>query len=106
MRESTVEFNCCAALKKLDPTVLAIKQTMRGYPDRLILMQNKCAYFIEFKTSKGKLSRLQEHTITQLRSRGHSVYVIRNEKEALRVHVAESIGDHNEQLRLQKLFAA
>jgi Holliday junction resolvase len=50
----------------------------RGIPDRIFIAKSGKIFFIEFKSSKGKLSKLQEHTINKLIEYYIDVYVINN----------------------------
>nr|DAR84849.1 MAG TPA: Nuclease [Caudoviricetes sp.] len=47
-----------------------------GVPDRIVLLPNRPAMFVELKTDKGKLSRLQEVQIKKLRNINDQVYVL------------------------------
>lgn len=47
-----------------------------GVPDRIVLFPDKPAVFVELKTAKGKLSRLQEAQIRRLRKLGQEVHVV------------------------------
>ena len=47
-----------------------IKTNKNGIPDLLALHKNKAPLFVECKTSKGKLSKLQAYRIDQLKELG------------------------------------
>jgi hypothetical protein len=47
-----------------------------GVPDRIVLLPNRPAVFVELKTDKGKLSRLQEVQIKKLRNLNAPVYIL------------------------------
>ena len=47
----------------------------RGWPDRMFLVPGGQPFFIEFKRPGGKVTALQDHTISMLRSLGYSVAV-------------------------------
>lgn len=49
---------------------------VQGWPDRLVVHRRGVAFF-EAKSERGRLTRLQEHTIAELRARGQRVYVVR-----------------------------
>jgi hypothetical protein len=59
-------------------------QMLKGFPDRLLvgpsaLTPGSALYaWIEFKTTRGVLSRLQEIRITELQSLGCLVYTVRS----------------------------
>ena len=52
-----------------------------GVPDRIVLIPNRPAMFVELKTDKGKLSRLQEVQIKKLRNINNQVYILHGLKE-------------------------
>lgn len=52
-----------------------------GVPDRIILLPNRPVVFVELKTDKGKLSRLQEVQIKKLRNLNASVYILHGLEE-------------------------
>ena len=47
-----------------------------GVPDRIVLLPNSPALFVELKANKGKLSRLQEVQVKKLRSLNAPVYIL------------------------------
>ena len=47
-----------------------------GVPDRIVLLPNRPAMFVELKTDKGKLSRLQEIQIKKLRNLNAPVHIL------------------------------
>ena len=57
-------------------TVIKLVQTNKaGFPD-LLLLRPHVARFVEVKGPKGKLSKVQEYRIEELRSRGFGVDVM------------------------------
>ena len=48
-----------------------------GVPDRIVIFPGKDPVFVEVKTEKGKLTRLQESQIRRLERLGQTVYVAR-----------------------------
>lgn len=52
-----------------------------GVPDRIVLIPNRPVMFIELKTDRGKLSRLQEIQIKKLKAITEHVYVLRGLEE-------------------------
>ena len=57
----------------------------RGVPDRIFISENGKLFFIEFKSKKGKLSKLQEKKISELRARKQSVFVVNDEELAMKI---------------------
>ena len=57
----------------------------RGVPDRIFISENGKLFFIEFKSKKGKLSKLQEKKILELRARKQSVFVVNDEELAMKI---------------------
>lgn len=57
-------------------SVKLTSQFHRGLPDRLVLMPEGRAYFVELKTTGKKPTELQAHTHAQLRRLGYFVAVV------------------------------
>ena len=52
-----------------------------GVPDRIVFLPNKPVKFVELKTDKGRLTKLQEIQIKRLRGLGQAVYVLHGKEE-------------------------
>ena len=52
-----------------------------GWPDLLLVSPNGVVIFVEVKTPTGKLSKMQERTINQLKANKANVYVCRSIEE-------------------------
>lgn len=52
-----------------------------GVPDRIVLIPNRPVMFVELKTDKGKLSRLQEVQLKKLKAITDHVYVLKGLEE-------------------------
>ncbi len=77
MRESAIERAICQHAK--DVGILQFKFTSpnrSGVPDRIFLFPDRKVIFMEMKTPKGRLSRLQENEIRIIHKYGHCVYVV------------------------------
>ena len=77
MRESAIEQAICRYAKSVG--ILQFKFTSpnrAGVPDRIFLLPDRRVIFMEMKTPKGRLSRLQENEIRIIHKYGHSVYVV------------------------------
>ena len=48
----------------------------RGVPDRLVLLPGRPVAFVECKASKGRLSRLQEKWVSELKAMGYIAEVV------------------------------
>jgi len=57
----------------------------RGVPDRIFISESGKLFFVEFKSKKGKLSKLQEKKISELRARKQSVFIVNNEELAMEI---------------------
>ena len=58
---------------------------LAGLPDRLFLLPNGTAFFIEWKRPGGKLRPIQVYMGNKLRKLGFKVYVINNTKAARKI---------------------
>ena len=91
MRESAIERAICQHAK--DVGILQFKFTSpnrAGVADRIFLFPDRKVIFMEMKTPKGRLSRLQENEIRIMHKYGHSVYVVdsvEQGKEILESHL-------------------
>ena len=77
MRESAIEKAICRYAKSVG--ILQFKFTSpnrAGVPDRIFLFPDRKVIFMEMKTPKGRLSRLQENEIRIIHKYGHCVYVV------------------------------
>lgn len=52
-----------------------------GVPDRIVLLPHRPVMFVELKTDRGKLSRLQEVQIKKLKAITEHVYVLKGLEE-------------------------
>ena len=77
MLERAIERHLVNAVKKLG--CLCYKFTSPGtvgVPDRIIITAQGKVIFAELKTETGKLSKIQEYVINQMRLRGADVRVL------------------------------
>jgi len=78
MKESTLQSLCVKHLRQHGYKVIRLMNAgERGIPDVLVIGLNDL-FFIEFKTPKGRLSKIQRYQIKDLRERGYKTYVIRS----------------------------
>lgn len=74
MREASIEKRLRKKIRKIGGEALKFTSPgMNGVPDRLVLLPGGRAIFIELKTINGKLSRIQEVRIRQLKKLGFRV---------------------------------
>ena len=77
MREKTIETKLVKAVKAMGGLALKfISPGLDGVPDRLVLLPNGKAAFIELKATGEKMRPLQVRRKRQLESLGFSVYCI------------------------------
>lgn len=77
MDEKRVERHLTDAIKRLGGMCLKfISLGTSGVPDRIIILPNGRIIFAELKTDAGILSKIQEHTINQMKKRGADVRVL------------------------------
>ena len=60
-------------------------QNARGWPDRVVVYPNGKTIWVELKTITGVLSPWQVRIHSELRKRGHTVYVLRTKEEITNV---------------------
>ena len=79
MRESQLEQKLVSHITKLGGIAYKFSSpNRRSVPDRLCVMPNGRAFFVELKTKGKTPTALQQHEHETLRSLGHTVLVIDN----------------------------
>lgn len=76
MREEGIEHAVRHKMRKFGVELVKL-QKLPGWPDRLALGPHGCHVFVEFKTPRGRVSKLQQATHNLLRKMGHDVLVVR-----------------------------
>lgn len=78
MLEKDIEKKVCNYAEKKGWWVAKFSSpNNRGVPDRIFLKNGK-VIFIEFKSSKGKLTKLQQHKIDEIAHYKGTVHVVNN----------------------------
>ena len=78
MLEKNIERHLVDSVKKLGGLCLKfVSPSTPGVPDRIIITKNGKVIFVELKTEKGRLAKLQEYIIKQMMQRGADVRVIK-----------------------------
>lgn len=86
MLEKDLEKKIVNKAKKLGYlTYKFVSPSNRGVPDRIFISENGKLFFMEFKSKKGKLNELQILKISELVAKKQSVFVINDEKEAIKI---------------------
>ena len=62
-----------------------VSPSTKGVPDRIFINKNGKVFFIEFKSAKGKLTKLQEKKISELTTNKAQVFVVNNEELGLEI---------------------
>ena len=78
LSESNIERKLVDGVKKLGG--MCIKFTSPGtpgVPDRIIITADGRIIFAEMKADRGRLSKLQEYTIAEMRKRGADVRIVK-----------------------------
>jgi Holliday junction resolvase len=79
MKESQIESKVVKKAKELGfLTYKFSSPSNRGVPDRIFISPHGEVFFIEFKSAKGKLTKLQEKTIKDIIALDVRVFVIRD----------------------------
>ena len=77
MDEKRIERNLVERIKKIGGMCLKfVSPGTSGVPDRLIILPGGRIVFAELKTEIGRLSKIQEHTIREMKKRGADVRVL------------------------------
>ena len=62
-----------------------VSPSTKGVPDRIFISKTGKVFFIEFKSAKGKLTKLQEKKISELITNKAQVFVVNNEELGLEI---------------------
>jgi Holliday junction resolvase len=83
-REGLIQKKIVAKLRDMNYIVRKLDAASQvGWPDLIAISPEGVVYFFEVKTTKGKLSKLQERTINQLKGNQANVHVVRSVEDAL-----------------------
>ena len=86
MKERYIEQRITEEAKKLNfLTYKFVSPSRKGVPDRIFITPKGRIFFIEFKTEKGKLTKLQEKTIVAFMNYKIDVSVVRNIEQGLEI---------------------
>jgi hypothetical protein len=78
-KETAIESKVVKKAKQLGfLTYKFVSPSNRGVPDRIFISPSGKIFFIEFKSKKGKLSKLQQKTIKDIEQFKIPVYVVSN----------------------------
>lgn len=84
MLEKEIERRMCEVIRKRGG--LTYKFTSPGnvgVPDRLVITPTGVVWFVELKTEKGRLAKIQKQQIRELEKRGANVRVVYGLQEAI-----------------------
>lgn len=82
MLESQIERKLVNGIKKLGGLSFKfVSPGTLGVPDRIVITPAGKVIFVELKSETGRLSKLQKHTIEQIRKRGADVRVVKGQEE-------------------------
>jgi len=75
LRESKIEKYLKDEVEKLGGLCLKFTSSIRGVPDRIVLLPENRIYFVELKNEQGKLSVPQKYLHKKFKRLGTHVYV-------------------------------
>lgn len=86
MLESNIEQYTTKIIKNKKGLCIKLNSTsLRGLPDRIVLLPKGIIFFIEFKAPNKKANKLQLYTHRVLKSLGFDVYIIDSKEKAKEV---------------------
>lgn len=80
MREATLELYVRAWVRSRGGWTLKLGGE-KGVPDRVVCVPGHPPFFIEFKSPRGRLSKVQQHMIGEIEKAGGKVYVVHSIRE-------------------------
>lgn len=75
LRESKIEKHLKDEVEKIGGLCLKFTSSIRGVPDRIVLLPESRIYFVELKNEQGKLSVPQKYLHKKFKKLGIHVYV-------------------------------
>jgi hypothetical protein len=79
--EKSIERYLVKKVNELNGKIYKLESCqLNGLPDRMTLYKGQCI-FVELKKPNGKLSRLQEHRIKQIKEQGFKCLVINSKRK-------------------------
>ena len=91
MTEKEIERRMCELVCKRGGLTYKFVGLESGVPDRIVILPGGVVWFVELKTKKGRLSKIQNYQITRLKEHGANVRVIRG-WDAAREFIDEVMG--------------
>lgn len=86
MKEKQIESKIVKKAKELGfLTYKFSSPSNRGVPDRIFISPHGEVFFIEFKSEKGKLTKLQEKVIKDISEYGVGVFIINSVEVGLQI---------------------
>ena len=86
MKEKQIESKVVKKAKELGfLTYKFSSPSNRGVPDRIFISPHGEVFFIEFKSEKGKITKLQEKIIKDISSYGVGVFIINSAEVGLQI---------------------
>jgi Holliday junction resolvase len=86
MKEKQIESKIVKKAKELGfLTYKFSSPSNRGVPDRVFISPHGEVFFIEFKSEKGKLTKLQEKVIKDISEYGVGVFIINSVEVGLQI---------------------
>ena len=86
MKETQIESKIVKKAKELGfLTYKFSSPSNRGVPDRVFISPHGEVFFIEFKSEKGKLTKLQEKVIKDIGEYGVGVFIINSVEVGLQI---------------------
>jgi Holliday junction resolvase len=86
MKERQIESKVVKKAKELGfLTYKFSSPSNRGVPDRIFISSHGEVFFIEFKSAKGKVTKLQEKTIKDICNYGVGVFIINSVEVGLQI---------------------
>ena len=90
--EKEIERRLCETVRKCGGLTYKLIGLVNGLPDRIVILPDGAVWFVELKTEKGRLSKIQQFQIGELEKRGANVRVIRG-LDGAREFIEEVMGD-------------
>ena len=92
MTEREIERRLCEMVRKRGGLAYKFLSMENGVPDRIFILPGGIVWFVELKTKKGRLSKIQKCQISRLKDNGANIRVIYGYDDAA-AFIEEVFGD-------------
>ena len=92
MLEKEIEHRMCKLVREHGGLIYKFVGLENGLPDRIFILPGGDVWFVELKTKKGRLSKIQNYQISRLKKQGANVRTVYGYDDVVKF-IEEVMGD-------------